>query len=129
MNPVTPQELRLKQLGVQPADVEEQFIRSAGNGGQNVNKVASCVVLLHRPSGIRVKAMEFRSQARNRQAAWDRLIAKLEERQARAERALKNERELARRQKRRPSLGARIRNVADKRHESRKRKQRTDITD
>ena len=46
---------RMAALGIQEADLEESFVRSGGHGGQNVNKVATCVVLLHRPSGLQVK--------------------------------------------------------------------------
>ena len=42
---------RLAALGIREDDLEESFIRSGGKGGQNVNKVSTCVVLVHRPSG------------------------------------------------------------------------------
>ncbi|HSZ84176.1 MAG TPA: peptide chain release factor-like protein, partial [Polyangia bacterium] len=46
---------RLAALGVREDDLEESFVTSGGKGGQNVNKVATCVVLVHRPSGTHVK--------------------------------------------------------------------------
>jgi peptide chain release factor len=60
-------------------DVIEKFVRSSGNGGQNVNKVSTCVYLKHIPSGIEVKCSSERSQSANRKLAWELLELKLEE--------------------------------------------------
>jgi len=57
---------RLRSLGVLEADIEEQFIRGSGSGGQKVNKTASAVYLKHGPSGIEVKSQKSRSQSNNR---------------------------------------------------------------
>ena len=57
---------RMQALGVREQDIEEQFVRSSGAGGQKVNKTSSCVVLHHRPTGVRVKCQQERSQALNR---------------------------------------------------------------
>lgn len=54
-------------------DLEEKFIRGGGPGGQSINKTESCVVLVHKPTGIWVKCQESRSQFRNRQIARQRL--------------------------------------------------------
>ena len=62
-------------------DVVESFVRSSGPGGQNVNKVATCVALLHKPTGIIVKCQKFRTQFLNRQQAWIMLHEALQERQ------------------------------------------------
>ncbi len=67
-----------KQLGIREEDLEESFIRSGGPGGQNVNKVASCVVLKHRPTGLVVKCQQDRSQAMNRYFARQILAGKIE---------------------------------------------------
>ena len=68
----------MQRLGVQESDFEERFIRSGGPGGQNVNKVATCVVLRHRSSGLEVRCQRERSQALNRFLARRLLLARLE---------------------------------------------------
>ena len=69
---------RMERLGIREGDLEERFVRSGGPGGQNVNKVATCVWLRHRPSGLEVKVQRERSQAMNRFLARRLLAEKLE---------------------------------------------------
>ena len=69
---------RFDRLGIREDDLEESFVRSGGKGGQNVNKVATCVVLLHRPTGTLVKCQRERSQALNRYHARQLLADKIE---------------------------------------------------
>ena len=71
-------ECAMARLGVRETDLEESFVRSGGPGGQNVNKVATCVVLKHKPSGFIVKCQKERSQAINRYFARVILIKRLE---------------------------------------------------
>jgi protein subunit release factor B len=71
---------KMNELGVLEADIDEKFIRSGGPGGQNVNKVATCVQLKHIPTGIIVKIQKDRSQGINRFLARRLLISKIEER-------------------------------------------------
>lgn len=70
----------MEELGVQESDIDEKFIRSGGPGGQNVNKVSTCVQLKHIPTGIIVKIQKDRSQGVNRFLARRSLVAKIEER-------------------------------------------------
>src|SRR5512136_2621327 len=69
---------RMAALGVREADLDESFVRSGGHGGQNVNKTATCVMLLHRPSGLQVKCQATRQQGLNRFLARRLLLDKLE---------------------------------------------------
>ncbi len=72
---------RMGACGLAEQDLEEQFVRGSGPGGQKVNKTASTVQLKHRLSGLEVKMQKSRSQALNRYYARQRLCELLEARQ------------------------------------------------
>lgn len=70
---------KMDELGIHESDIDEKFIRSGGPGGQNVNKVATCVQLKHLPSGITVKVQKDRTQGVNRFLARRSLVSKMQE--------------------------------------------------
>lgn len=109
---------RMTRLGIREADLEERFILGSGSGGQKVNRTASTVQLLHRPSGVEVKVGEERSQHMSRLRARQRLCAQIE--RTKRERRLEKAADRARKrfQNRRPSKGATARRVDSKRKRS-----------
>ena len=117
----------MARLGVHEEDIVERFIRAQGPGGQNVNKVSTCVYLRHLPTGIEVKCQEQRSQAQNRYRARQILhkkiecaiLGKLSEEQKRIEKI--------RRQKRRRSRRAKLKILESKRRHTAKKLFRVSI--
>ena len=115
---------RMERLGIREEDLVEKFIRSGGHGGQNVNKVATCVYLKHLPTGTEVKCQQERSQALNRYLARRILTDKIEAAVLGRQSAEEQRIAKIRRQKRKRSKRAKDKMLADKHRVGEKKKAR-----
>lgn len=132
--PVSPKKIeelqnKMKALGLRDTDFEERFVRSRGAGGQNVNKVSTCVVLKHIPTGFEVRCQRERSQALNRYLAKRLLVEKIEEFYLGAEAECRKTIEKIRRQKRKRSKRAKEKMLREKKLHSVKKSLRTKPAD
>lgn len=120
---------RLRALGIHEADLSETFVHAGGKGGQNVNKVATCVVLIHRPTGLAVKCQRERTQGQNRVIARRMLADKVETVQLGRASARAQEEARIRRQKRRRSRRAKERMLVAKHARSETKASRSRVSD
>lgn len=116
---------KMQELGIREEDFEEKFIRSSRPGGQNVNKVSTCVVLRHRPTGIEVRCQKERSQALNRFLARRLLVERIERRLKGIQSEERHRIEKIRRQKRRRSRRAKEKMLSSKKHRSQIKRNRS----
>lgn len=69
---------RLAALGIDPASIDEQFVRGGGPGGQKINKTSNCVVLQYAPLGLTVRCQRDRRRSINRFLALRELVEQAE---------------------------------------------------
>ena len=129
MFPVSPEKekvlrAKLDSLGIYEKDIHESFVRSGGHGGQNVNKVATCVHLRHTPTGIEVKCQKTRTQGLNRYYARVLLYEKIESSIKGKESEEEKRIAKIRRQKRRRSKRAKEKMLEEKKMQSAKKAKR-----
>ncbi|MBP7216294.1 MAG: peptide chain release factor-like protein [Candidatus Omnitrophica bacterium] len=117
----------MARLGVREEDIVERFIRAQGPGGQNVNKVSTCVHVRHLPTGIEVKCQQERSQAQNRYRARQLLLKKIENAILGKLSSEQQRIEKIRRQKRKRSRRAKLKILASKRRRAAKKSLRARV--
>ncbi|MEQ1750046.1 MAG: peptide chain release factor-like protein [Prosthecobacter sp.] len=115
---------RMKKLRLREEDLQEDFIRGSGPGGQKVNKTSSTVVLRHIPTGVEIRCQRERSQVMNRHWARVELCDRLETILNEAKLAVQNEREKVRRQNRPRPRGLKQRILKEKKSRGQVKKNR-----
>ena len=116
----------MRKFGVREEDLIEKFVRARGPGGQNVNKVATCVYLKHLPTGFEVKMQKARSQGLNRFFARRELVRKMKNQILGRESEEQMRREKIRRTKRRRSRRAKKKMLEQKKIQARKKELRAE---
>ncbi len=108
-------EKRMADIGIEPGELLEKFVRGSGAGGQKINKTSNCVFLKHLPTGIAIKCQMERSREMNRFLARRELCDQIDAIRLGKATAKTEAMEKLRRQKRRRSRRSKQRSVADKR--------------
>ena len=116
-------------IHVSPEDIKVDVFHSGGAGGQNVNKVSTCVVLRHGPTGLEVRCQRERSQALNRFLARRILVDKIETARLGEQSEKRRQIEKIRRQKRKRSKRAKEKMLEAKRLRSLRKESRAKIKD
>lgn len=122
-------EQRMTNLGIDPGDLLEKFVRGSGAGGQKINKTSNCVFLKHLPTGIAIKCQLERSREMNRFLARRELCDQFDAIANGKASAKTQAFEKLRRQKRRRSRRSKQQSVADKRKLSEKKALRKSPSD
>ncbi len=115
---------RMRRLGICEEDLEENFIRGTGAGGQKINKTSSTVVLVHVPTGLEVRCQRERSQSQNRIIARQDLCDKLEAKLQSVRQVKRDAIELKKRQNRKRPRGLKERILEHKHRRSEVKKHR-----
>ncbi len=118
---------KMRRLNIREEDLKEKFVRSQGPGGQNVNKVSTCVCLKHILSGIEVKCQQERSQVLNRYRARVILANKIENKILGKQSEERKRVEKIRRQKRKRSKRAKLKVLEIKRRQGEKKSLRRKV--
>ena len=119
--------VKMARAGILEKDILESFIHASGPGGQNVNKLSSCVQLKHGPTGITVKCQKERSLSLNRCQARVLLIKKIELIAIATKQKEIQRIEKLRRKNRKRSLKAKEKILEQKFHRSEKKQRRQKI--
>ncbi|MDD3896251.1 MAG: peptide chain release factor-like protein [Candidatus Peribacteraceae bacterium] len=117
------------EIGLNPEDVEENFTRGHGHGGQNINKSTNCVELTHKPTGIVVRYQHHRGLRQNRKEAWELLVLKVEEQMRGDQSALRQLVFKIQKQKQRRSRRSKEQILEEKRRSSAIKKNRSGMRD
>ena len=120
---------RMKKLRLLEEDLEEQFVRGSGAGGQKVNKTSSTVMLRHVPTRVEIRCQRERSQVMNRYWARVELCDRIESILNEAKLAAQNEREKVRRQNRPRPRGLQQRILKEKKNRGEVKKNRSRVKD
>ena len=118
---------RFVKLNIKECDIVEKFIHSSGNGGQNVNKVSTCVYLKYIPLNIEIKCQKARTQLLNRYYARKMLAEEVENRLLGEKSKKQREIEKIRRQKRKRSKRANEKILEQKKMNSEKKESRKKV--
>ncbi|MDD4166145.1 MAG: peptide chain release factor-like protein [Endomicrobiaceae bacterium] len=115
---------KFERFNIKESDITEKFVHSSGHGGQNLNKVATCVYLKHIPTSIEIKCQKYRTQLLNRYAARKMLADMIESKILGEKSERVKEIEKIRRQKRKRSKRAKEKMLDNKKINSEKKQNR-----